>query len=181
MSSNPPTPTDQIKAEEQKLKDAVQTEKTTLVAKWNALPWFVKAAIVVVIVTFVFLVFHSSKARAGEPAHWGNPSVYNAQTTVDPSTTLNAPVNSSISSTTHAYGWGSASPAAGVCQGVVLWGFTYPVKTCQLQEWMRVLGEHPTRMQLQMACQDELLGDLPMCKGYKVASKPALGGTGEKQ
>ena len=69
----------------------------------------------------------------------------------------------SNSSSTNAVGLGSGSPSANACQGIAFFGFSYDVKTCQLQQWAAILGRNPTDIQIQLACKDELLKDLPLC------------------
>lgn len=67
-------------------------------------------------------------------------------------------------------GLGAASPSANACQATRFFGWTQDVKTCQLQQWTSILGPNPSPLQLQIACQDELLEVLPLCEKYR---KPA--------
>lgn len=74
---------------------------------------------------------------------------------------------------TYALGLGSGSPSANACQKVVFFGFNADVPTCMLQQWAMILGDAPSPIKLQIACQDAMLVELPMCDPYrKVTAQP---------
>ena len=66
-----------------------------------------------------------------------------------------------------AYGLASGSPSWNACQRILFFGFSADVETCQLQQWAIILGANPAPAQLQIACKDNLLSELPMCAQYR--------------
>jgi hypothetical protein len=77
----------------------------------------------------------------------------------------------SVMDNSRAYGVGSGSPSANACQRVVFFGFSVDVETCMLQQWASILGDNPSPVKLQIACQDSMLEALPMCVKYRKPAK----------
>ena len=113
----------------------------------------------VLIVWLAMFIFPIHNALATGPAPTGGSASAGASANVSGS------ANSQGSISTHAYG--SGSPSANACQGIFLFAFSYPVETCQLQQWAAILGDKPTPMQLQIACSDRLLAEQPFCEKYR--------------
>lgn len=87
--------------------------------------------------------------------------------TTKPTTVTTNVSGSSQSSDAVGLGLGAASPSANACQATRFFGWTADVQSCQLQQWAVILGKNPTPLQMQLACKDELLKDLDICKPVK--------------
>jgi len=124
----------------------------------------------ITVVTFVALVWIAIGLGVARTAFaTGSDSGASSATTssATASATGGGAGSGSSSNDSRSYAVGSGSPSANACQRIVLFGFSVDVKTCQLQQWAAILGTNPTTMQLQIACQDELLTALPFCAPYR--------------
>jgi len=91
----------------------------------------------------------------------------NDKTVAPAASTPSVSASASSGGDSRAYGVGSGSPSANACQRVVLFGFSVDVETCMLQQWASILGDNPSPVKLQVACQDSMLEALPMCVHYR--------------
>ena len=118
-----------------------------------------RVAVVAVVALVWILMFGLPFARANDSK--GNSPSASASSSASVSGSGGASSNDS-----RAYGLGSGSPSANACQRMIFFGFSADVVSCQLQQWATILGDKPSPAKLQVACQDDLLRELPMCKGY---------------
>lgn len=142
----------------------------------------VESVLRIVVVAFVFLVWIvmglglTRSAWATGPLVQGDTTTATASSSASATASPNASASSGSASSSNdqsnrSYGVGSGSPSANACQGVIFFGFSYDIMSCQLQQWAAILGANPTPMQMSIACQDSLLADLPFCAKYRKSAK----------
>ena len=123
------------------------------------------ALVVPIFILWLAMAFLPTLAKANDNKPAGNNS--SASASSNASSTSGASTANVGGDSNRAYGLGSGSPSGNACQGVILFGFSYSIETCQRQMWAAVLGDKPTDAQLQIACGDPLLEDLRMCDGHR--------------
>jgi len=102
---------------------------------------------------------------------WAQHAAATDKTVVPAASTPSVSASASSGGDSRAYGVGSGSPSANACQRVVFFGFSVDVETCMLQQWASILGDNPSPVKLQVACQDSMLEALPMCVKYRKPAK----------